>query len=154
MLPTQTASALLPIHVIRTEHELIRFEGRFITKADQLLVMRIGKAPEENAVDHAEDRRGRPNPQCKSEDRNQRETRAIPQVSESKSQVLKERVEKGDAALFAVQLFGLFDASEFTPRGIARFHRTHAAPNVFLREHFQVRAKLCIKVHVQLPLAE
>src|SRR6266436_496258 len=53
----------LPIHVIRTEHELIRLEGRFITKADQLFVMRIGKAPEENAVDHAEDCRGRPNPQ-------------------------------------------------------------------------------------------
>ena len=53
----------LPIHVIRTEHELIRFEGCFITKADQLLVMGIGKAPEENAVDHAEDCRGRPNPQ-------------------------------------------------------------------------------------------
>jgi hypothetical protein len=67
---------------------------------------------------------------------------------------LKERVEKGDAALFAVQLFGLLDTAEFAPRGIACFYRTHAAPDVFLREHFQVRAKLSIKLPVQLPLAE
>jgi hypothetical protein len=49
---------------------------------------------------------------------------------------------------------GLLDATELTPRGMARFHRIHAAANVFLREHLKVRAKFGFKVPVQLPLAE
>jgi hypothetical protein len=36
----------LPINLIRSEHELNRFERRFVPKADQPIVVRIGKAPE------------------------------------------------------------------------------------------------------------
>ena len=53
-----------------------------------------------------------------------------------------------------MQLFGLFDASEFTPRGIACFYRTHAAANVFLHEHLHMRPKFGVKISVQVPLAE
>ncbi len=48
----------LPVHVIRAEHEFIRFEGRFIAKADQAFVVGVGQAAEEDPIDHAEDRRG------------------------------------------------------------------------------------------------
>ena len=116
--------------------------------------MGIGQAAEKNAVDHAEHRRGRPDPQGQSEDGDQRECRAFPKSSESKSQVFDERVEKLEAALLAMQLFGLFDAAEFTPGGIACFHRTHTAANILLREHLQMRSKFGVEVLVQLPLRE
>src|ERR1700674_452168 len=37
-----------PVHVVGSEYELIRFEGRLIPKADQSIVMRIGQAAEKN----------------------------------------------------------------------------------------------------------
>src|SRR2546430_12918023 len=58
--------------------------GRGIAKADQPVVMRIGQTAEKNAVDHAEHRRGRPDPQGQSEDRDQR--RSEEHTSELQSQ--------------------------------------------------------------------
>ena len=125
----------LPVHVIRTEHELIRFERRFIAKADQAFVVGIRQAAEQNTVDHAEDRRGGPDSQSESEYCYQREPRAFPQSSKSKAQILQQRIEKWNGALLAIQFFGLLDAAECATSSVARVSRTHAAVNVFLCEH-------------------
>src|SRR2546430_12377716 len=58
------------------------------------------------------------------------------------SQVLQQRIEKWNAALIAVQLFGLFDAAEFATSGTARVRRIHAASNIFLREQDRKSTRL------------
>src|SRR2546430_8283337 len=120
---------------IRTEHELIRFERRFIAKADQAFVVGIRQAAEQNTVDHAEGRRGGHDSQSESEYCYQREPRAFPPSSKSKAQILQRRIEKWNGALLAIQFFGLLDAAECATSSVARVSRTHAAVNVFLCEH-------------------
>jgi hypothetical protein len=116
--------------------------------------MRIGKAAKKNAVDHAEDRRGGPDSHGEREDRDDREPRAIPKAPQSKSEVLEQRIENSDATLVAVPLFGLFDASEFAVRGIARFFKCQAFADIFLDQHVEMVAQLGIEFTVQLLLEE
>src|SRR5438552_5289503 len=144
----------LPVHVIRTEHKLIRFERGFIAKANQAFVVGIGQAAEKNTIDHAEDCCRGSDPQGEGEYRYKCKSRALPQSTKGKAQVLQQSIQKWNAALFAVQLFGLFDAAEFPPRGITRVRRTHASANVFLGEHLQMCLKLGLEVTVKFPFAK
>jgi hypothetical protein len=128
-----------------SEHEFNRFERGFVAKAHQPIVMRIGEAAEKNAVHHAEDRGSGTNPQSKCEYRDHRKCGTVTQPAERKSQVLEKRVEKLDAALVAIQLFGLFDAAKFAPSGVARFFGAHAFANIFFGQQLEVRAKLRVQ---------
>ena len=125
-----------PIHIVRTQHELLRIEWRHDSKRNQAFILWVGQVAEQDAIHEAENSRGGPDTDGERENCDDGKTWFFYKHPQSESQVLQQGVEKGQAALFAVKFFGLCYAAEFAPRGVASLFRTHAAADVLRGEHF------------------
>ena len=121
---------------------------------DEIFRMADREIAEQNGVDQREEARVRANTQRQRQNCYGRETRAFEEHAKRITQVLGEGLEERQAALFAVSFLCLLDAAEVAAGGVASFFGTHAAANVFLYEHFQMRLKLGVELNIQLPLAE
>ena len=97
-------------------------------------VVGIWQRAEQNAVDHAEDRRACPDAEPQRQDAHECENRTLPQYSQRVTNVLEERLGHRQSSKFAMRLSKLRYSSQPQAGGALRLLWLHTSVNVLLRE--------------------
>src|SRR5207237_835119 len=105
-------------------------------------------------IDEAEDGGVGADAESKSEDRDGGEAGRFAQHAKGEAQILKERVQKGQAAAFAIDLAGLLDTAEVEKRLAPGLLRVHAFGEIALDRHLQMRTQLGIEVAIETRAAK
>ena len=100
-------------------------------------------------VDHAENHGVDADAEGQRQDRNRGKSRSFAESAHGVANVLDQRFKPLQAASVAICFGGLGEAAELDERGSAGFFGGHAAREVGLGFHFDVRAELVIEVAVE-----
>ena len=126
---------LLPIQEVprRDNIFLITSGQALLPKHDDPVRARVGKRSQEDAVDHAEDRGVRSNPEAEGDHRGKCEAWLLEKGPHPVADVLEKSFQREPSPAGAHFLLHLFDAAHFHHRGTARFLFVHAFLHFFLR---------------------
>ena len=78
----------LPIEIVRKRNRNLRLVGVGLGDDHDPIPVRIRQRPEQDAIDHAEDRRVRADAEREREDRDEREARRFPELAEREAEVV------------------------------------------------------------------
>src|SRR5437667_12744564 len=106
------------------------------------------------SVDGAEDGGVRADAQSQSQNGDNRESRAAPQLTQPVARVLDQRLDHGEPSLFPICLLYLLDSAKGAEGGVACFFGSHSLPPILLDQHLQVGAHFLVEFLLKLSLAE
>ena len=115
---------------------------------NQAVGLRVGQAAENDAIHHAEDRRGGADADRRDGDDGDGEGRRPKEVANGVAQVLEQPVQQVHAARGAALLLDLLHAAEFAQGGVAGLIRGHSGRDVLLRLSLHVEADLGVEFRV------
>src|SRR5579871_1292480 len=112
--------------------------------------VRLGnrKGFQRNRVEGGEDSGIQANAQGECDYSNQCESRILPQHARGEAHVLEESIDLREAASVAIHLFDLREAAEGAARGGGCLVAIHAAAQVVLNEHLEMRLHLFIEIAI------
>ncbi len=112
---------------------------------EELFGVGVWKRLEKNSVDDTEDCGVGADAEGEREDRDRGEAGIFAQHAEGETKILKRGFDEGKAAEFAICFFELGIAAKADARGASGFFGGHAAADVFLRRHFEMRVEFVLE---------
>ena len=118
-------------------------------KADEILRLRERQGAKKDVVDEAKNGGIGADAKSESERRDQSEGRGFAKDAESVAEVLKESFEKGEGALIADALFGLFEAAEGEKGLTAGFAGRETAAEIVVDVELEVRGEFGVQLRFE-----
>src|SRR5439155_20767810 len=106
----------------------------------------VGQRFQEQCVHHAENSSVRAEAESQSEYGDSREAGILAQHAEGVARVLQKSFEHWQALELTVGFFELCVAPQANARGSPGFLRSHASPDIFLCEHFEMDLKFILEL--------
>jgi hypothetical protein len=109
---------------------------------------------EQNGINNGKESRSNPNAKCESHQNGSRKAGTSPKRSDRKPKILKHALDKGNPQPFAISFLHLLHPAQPQPRLPPGLSRGHAAADVLLLFHLQMKPQLVVELGIELSLAE
>ena len=135
-----------PLVIGTAQHELLRNDRRDQANRNQPVIVRIGQAAEENAVHHAEDRRGRADAQRQRGNHREGESGIAPEAAQRIARVLRHRAPPPARPLLVALLPRPLHAAKFDQRLPPRLLCRHARGPIRRDRLLHMKPQLLIQI--------